>query len=166
MKLPNRDRKGVGARAFFASMIFCGVALADLSETTFLQTNTALNLETGAVAGSGGDILWDGSAITPQGQAKAFNIGLLGLTNFAGLSASYFTQLAAAARSAPIPPGKLVPGDACVVVTNGGHTAKVLVLANSGGSITLQFTVFGISPPAGVRLVTHVDIDIRYIDAR
>ena len=84
MKLPTRDRKGVGARAFFASMIFCGVALADLSETTILQTNGTLNLESGAVASSGGDILWDGSTIAPQANAKAFNIGLLGLTNFAG----------------------------------------------------------------------------------
>jgi uncharacterized protein (TIGR03437 family) len=163
MKVPNRDRKGVGARAFFASMIFCGVALADLSETTILQTNGTLNLESGAVASSGGDILWDGSTIAPQANAKAFNIGLLGLTNFAGLSPSYFTQLAAAAKSAPIPPGKLVPGDAFVVVTNAGHTAKVLVLANSGGLITLQFTVFGISPPAGVPLITQVVNNSSYI---
>jgi uncharacterized protein (TIGR03437 family) len=148
---------------WLASLALSTAALADLSETTILQTNQTLNMDTGAVAGSGGDILWDGSAITPQGSAKERNIGTLGLTNFTGLAPSYFTPLAAAATSAPIPPAKLVPGDAFVVVTNGGHTAKVLVLANSGGLITLQFTVFGISPPAGVPLITQVVNNSSYI---
>lgn len=48
---------------FWASMVLCGTAMADLSETTILTTSAALNLETGAVVGSGGDILWDGSTI-------------------------------------------------------------------------------------------------------
>jgi uncharacterized protein (TIGR03437 family) len=148
---------------FWASMVLCGNAMADLSETTILQTNMALNLETGAVAGSGGDILWEESGITPQGGAKLSNIGLLGLTNFTGLPQSYFAPQAAAATSAPIPAAKLEPGDAFVVVTNGGHTAKVLVLANSAGSITLQFTVYGISGPAGVPLITQAVNNSSYI---
>jgi hypothetical protein len=40
-------------------------ALADLSENTILQAGSALNLDTGAVVSSGGDILWNGSAIAP-----------------------------------------------------------------------------------------------------
>src|SRR5580658_9140622 len=51
---------------------FPAAALADLTQTTTLQANTSLNLETGVTAtGSGGDILWDGSAMTPQGKATA-----------------------------------------------------------------------------------------------
>jgi len=148
---------------FWASMFLCGTAMADLSETTILQTNMTLSLETGAVAGSGGDILWEESAISPQGGAKLRNIGSLGLTNFTGLPQSYFAPQAAAATSAPIPAASLTPGDAFVAVTNNGHTAKVLILANSAGSITLQFTVFGISPPAGVPLITQAVNNSSYI---
>ena len=50
-------------------------ALADLSQTT-LQPNSSLNLDTGAVAGSGGDLLWNGSTLVPQGSAKVRNLGL------------------------------------------------------------------------------------------
>ncbi|HEV8040646.1 MAG TPA: hypothetical protein VGP62_17375 [Bryobacteraceae bacterium] len=163
MKLLNRDRKGAGAWAFFAAIFFCGTAMADLSETTLLQTNATLNLETGAVAGSGGDILWEGSAIAPQGSAKLRNIGMLGVTNFTGLPQSYFAPQAAAATAAPISAELLVPGDAFIVVTNSGKTAKVLVWANSGGVITLEFTTFGLSAPAGVPLIAQVVNNASYI---
>ena len=55
---------------------------ADLSENTILQTGSALNLDTGAVAGSGGDILWNGSTLVPQGSATVYNVGNAGATNF------------------------------------------------------------------------------------
>ncbi len=148
---------------FWASMVLCGTAMADLSETTILKTSAALNLETGAVVGSGGDILWDGSTIAPQAGAKAGNIGLLGVTNFAGLPPSYFAPQATAATAMPIAAKFLTPGDAFVVVTNTGKIAKVLVMENSGGSITLQFTVFGISAPAGVPLIVQVVNNASYI---
>ena len=63
---------------------------ADLSENTILQTGSALNLDTGAVASSGGDILWNGSTIAPQGSATVRNLGNLGATNFNGLPQSYW----------------------------------------------------------------------------
>jgi hypothetical protein len=50
---------------------------ADLSGPTILQTGSTLNLNTGAVASSGGDILWNGSTIAPQGAAKLSNAGTL-----------------------------------------------------------------------------------------
>src|SRR5271166_5834903 len=75
---------------------------ADLSENTILQSGSTLNLDTGAVAGSGGDILWNGSTIAPQGSATVYNLGNLGATNFNGLPQSYFVTLAAAGRSTPI----------------------------------------------------------------
>jgi uncharacterized protein (TIGR03437 family) len=123
--------------------------LADLSENTILQTGSALNLDTGAVAGSGGDILWNGSTIAPQGSATVYNLGNLGATNFNGLPQSYFVTLAPAGRSTPIAANLLVAGDAFVANTSSGKIAKVLVVANSGGVITLQFTTFGASASAG-----------------
>jgi hypothetical protein len=101
---------------FFTAIVFCGTPMADLSETTILQTNAALNLGTGAIAGSGADFRWEGRAIAPQCSAKLRKIGLPGLTNFTGLPQSYFAPQAAAATSAPIPAAKLEPGDAFVVV--------------------------------------------------
>jgi uncharacterized protein (TIGR03437 family) len=122
---------------------------ADLSENTILQTGSALNLDTGAVAGSGGDILWNGSTIAPQGSATVYNVGNAGATNFNGLPQSYWVSLAAAGRSTPIAANLLVAGDAFVANTSSGKVAKVLVVANSGGAITLQFTTFGASAATG-----------------
>lgn len=124
-------------------------AWADLSETTILPTGSTLNLDTGAVASSGGDILWNGSTIAPQGSATVYNPGSLGATNFNGLSQSYFVTLAPAGRSTPIAANLLVAGDAFVANTNSGKVAKVLVVADNGGSITLQFTTFGASASTG-----------------
>ena len=138
-----------------AALAFPGVALANLSQSTILQANTSLNLTTGAVAGSGGDILWDGSVITPQGSAKARNLDALGATSFNLLTESYFESVAKGGSSAPIAAGLLRPGDVFTVVANGGQTAKVLVLANSG-SISLQFTTFGVSGVSGVPSVVKV----------
>jgi uncharacterized protein (TIGR03437 family) len=129
--------------------------LADLSQTTDLPSNTSLNLDTGATAGSGGDILWSGSSITPQGKAKAVNLGSAGV-NFASLPESSLMALSAGASSAPIPNGMLVRGDVFVVFTNGGNTAKVMVTAKGAGSITLQFTTFEASGASGAPTVTHI----------
>ncbi|MBI3469731.1 MAG: hypothetical protein HY013_00055 [Candidatus Solibacter usitatus] len=143
-------------RVALAVLAFVPAALADLSETTILQANTALNLDTGMIASSGGDILWNGSTIAPQGSAKASNVGGLGATNFPYLPLSYLAPIAAAAKSAPIAANLLVPGDVFVVLTNRGHTAKVLVFANSGGLISLRFTTFGVSAAPGVPAIAEI----------
>jgi uncharacterized protein (TIGR03437 family) len=117
-------------------------ALADVSGTAALQSNTALNLDTGATVASGGDILWNGSTIAPQGKAKAFNVGNLGAASFGALDKAQLPVFAVVASSAPIAASVLVAGDVFVVFTNGGNPAKVLVTGKSGGSITLQFTTF------------------------
>src|SRR5579862_879791 len=118
---------------------------ADLSENTILQSGLALNLDTGAVVSSGGDMLWNGSTLAPQGSATVYNVGNAGATNFNGLPESYWVKLAPAGRSTPIAANLLVVGDAFVANSNSGKVAKVLVVANSGGAITLQFTTFGAS---------------------
>ncbi len=134
------------ARTVALAILACAIPIAvraDLSENTILQTGSTLNLDTGAVAGSGGDLLWNGSTIAPQGSATVYNVGNAGATNFNGLPQSYWTTLAPAGSSKPIAANLLVVGDAFVANTNGGKVAKVLVVANSGGVITLQFTTFG-----------------------
>ncbi len=122
-------------------------ALADLTGTKTLAANTSLNLDSGATASTGGDILWNGSALTPQANAKAFDLGPLGSLD--GLGKSTLDLIKSAASLAPIPSSTLAVGEVIAVFTNGGNTAAVLVTANSGGSITLQFITFGVAPGGG-----------------
>jgi uncharacterized protein (TIGR03437 family) len=129
---------------------------ADLSENTILQAGSALNLDTGAVAGSGGDILWNGSTIAGQGSATLRNLGVAGTTNFNGLPESYWVTAAGGASATSIAANLLVTGDVFVAITNSGKIAKVMVVANSGGLITLQFTTFGISAAPGVPVIAQI----------
>ena len=120
-------------------------ALANLTGTPTLSANTALSLDTGATSASGGDILWSGTAITPQGKAGAFNLGAQGSTLFNSLNQSTLSAFGAAYSASPIPVATLVVNDVFAVKTNGGNYAAVLVTAvTSGGSISLQFVTFGI----------------------
>ncbi len=137
--------------AFLAASIVAVqiVARADVNGTITLSTNTALNLDTAATATSGGDILWNGSTITPQGKARAYNLGNLEQAGFNTLSKGVIDGVKAVASSAAIPAAKLVAGDVFVVYTNGGNEAKVLVQSNSGGSIALQFVTFVVPVPTG-----------------
>ena len=102
-------------------------ARADISQTTALASGNALNLDTGATASSGGDLLWNGSTITPQGKAKAYNLGNLGSAGFCSYSSKdSLVYLSVIATNAPLASSVLVSGDVFAVFTNGGNVAKVL----------------------------------------
>jgi hypothetical protein len=143
----------------FLLFAFSTAALADqVTLSTGMNKNT-LNLDTGAIAGSGGDILFDGTKIVPQGNAKVANIGVR--YDFASLSSDFVVQQAAAATSAPIAENLLAAFDVFVVVTNAGSTAKVWVIGGVqnfpviGPNIGLQYTTFtGLAP--GVTFVTGI----------
>jgi len=94
---------------------------ADLSENTILLTGSALNLDTGAVVSSGGDILWNGSTITPQGSATVYNVGNAGATNFNGLPQSYWVTLAPAGRSTPAASTMRTRAGAAIIPTDPGR---------------------------------------------
>jgi uncharacterized protein (TIGR03437 family) len=129
---------------------------ADLSENTILVTGSTLDLDTGAVAGSGGDILWNGSTIARQGSATLRNNGVVGSTNFNGLPESYWDTDAGGASGTSIAANLLVTGDVFVAITNSGKIAKVMVIANTGGAITLQFTTFEVSAVPGVPVIAQI----------
>ena len=131
-------------------------ARADISQTTPLTSGNALNLDTGAIVNSGGDLLWNGTTVTPQGKAKAYNLGNLGAAVFNSEAKAQLMSFAVLASSAPIAAGVLVPGDIFVVFTNGSNVAKMLVSSNSGGSITLQFVTY-ITPQATGPTITAIE---------
>ncbi len=143
--LPHRFRQqAVCARlsGIALALLLAISALADLSRTATLQSGQSLNLDSGAVTSSG-DILWTGNSLTPQGSATAYNIGAIG--GISGFSKSIVDGLKLVASSTSIPSSALVANDVFAVCTNGGNSAVVLVTANVGGSLTLQFTTFGVA---------------------
>jgi uncharacterized protein (TIGR03437 family) len=147
------------ARTIALAILACALPIAvraDLSENTILQTGSALNLDTGAVAGSGGDILWNGSTISAQGSAKLRNLGLLGSTNFNGLPQSDWDTDAAGANATSIAANLLVTGDVFVARSNSGKTTKAMVIANTAGAMTLQFTTFGVTAAPGVPVIAQI----------
>jgi uncharacterized protein (TIGR03437 family) len=138
--------KQASSRWIALGVLTCGLATvswADLNQVVTLQANSALNMETGATSSSGGDLLWTGSAITPQGNATAASAGdvpyniltLAVITNLPGFS------------KAEISGRDLAVNQVIVVHTNANRYAKALVQSNSGGVIRLQFTTYG--APAG-----------------
>jgi uncharacterized protein (TIGR03437 family) len=115
-------------------------ARADLSGNTTLAANTFLNLDTGVVSSSGGDLLWNGATLTPLARAGIYNLGKYGERAYKAIRA----KDASAVRYSPqpIPAGALVPGDVFGVHTNGGNYSKVIVMAVNGTSLSLQYTTF------------------------
>lgn len=143
------------------AFVFPAAAFADLTLTVSLSTSgpTNLNLDTGATSNSGSDIQFSSSGITPQGAAKAINIGIQTTQGFAGVAQStvaFFPGYSAGTittATLDTAVGTTLT-DEFFVHTNGGNYAKLLVTASTSSTITLLFTTFGVSgggtagPPA------------------
>jgi uncharacterized protein (TIGR03437 family) len=111
-----------------------------------------LSLDTGAVATSGGDILWNGTTLAPQGSATAVDLASTPLGSIFSGQTGYTTLVQEGSILIPEFSSTLGPYLAAsaitpavnhilVVHTNGGNYAAVLVTA-IGSSITLQFDTF------------------------
>ncbi|HTB09971.1 MAG TPA: hypothetical protein VK752_00295 [Bryobacteraceae bacterium] len=132
------------------SLLFPITAFADLNGTVTLPANTSIKLDTGATASSGGDLLWNGSTLAPQGTAKALNasvdLSFSGASGFSGVN-QQILQVAFSIFGSSAPVSSLAVNTVVGVLTNGGNDAKLLVTALSGTSITLQYTTFGVTAP-------------------
>lgn len=146
MKRPLRLRLAIPILAF----AFPLAVRADLNQTNVLMAGNTLNLDTGEVGTSGGDIQWTSAGITPQGNATAFNIyDNWPLAQFDTISIILVSALSGSYSKAAIPPAKLKVGDVFGVHTNGAHWAKVIVTATTSTSLTVQFTTFGVAAGPG-----------------
>jgi len=125
---------------------FSTAAFADQSGNVTLATSTSLNLDTGEIANSGGDLLWNGAELTSQGRAGLYNLGKFGTRIFKSISSRSAAR--APYTTASIPGSKLIAGDIFGVRTNGGHYAKVLLTAVNGPSLVLQYTTFIVAGPS------------------
>ena len=130
------------------ALAFPLAALADLSGKVTLTASQAVSLDTGTTTPTGGDILWNGSSIAPQGGAAVSNLS-------SSLGAQYFANLTQTAlsflpySSTPIPLSQLTTNDIFAVHTNGRNYSAVLVTAVSATTITLQFNTFGAAAGGG-----------------
>lgn len=129
------------------AILFPLVAFADISGTLTAAANSRVNMDTGATVASGGDFLWNGTTLTPQGTAKAFsNPALSGATGYSTLTQALLSQFASLGSSAPVTPAvDTVVGFS----TNGGNFGKLLVTAISGTSITFQYLTYGATGGGG-----------------
>ncbi len=148
-----------GAISALSLMIPCA-AWADLSGIATVPANSALNLDTGAVATSGGDLLFNGSKLTAQGSAKAIDAGNIQLSGFniftQGVLQSYGPGLSNLSFTASV-------GDVFVVLTNGGNYSKALVTALSASSVTLQYLTYGSSAAPSGPAITAVQNNYSYL---
>jgi uncharacterized protein (TIGR03437 family) len=147
------------AIAVFA-LAFPVVALADTTLT--LSSGQTLNLDTGKVVTSGGDLLWDGTNLTPQGTAMATDLpGESAL--YSSLTQSTTSELAMGGLStAAITPAA---NDLIIAQTNGGNFSKIAVTTVGSGSITLKFNTFGGSSTPSGPTITGVVNNYSYIPA-
>jgi len=136
-----------GVAIVLLAIALSATSWADQSGNATLAANASLNLETGDlsndVSTNSGDILWNGTSLTPLGRAGLYNPGKSGSRLFKLISARYASQ--APYSAAPIPASALVAGAVFGVHTNGGHYAKLIVIASGGGSLSVQYRTFGAS---------------------
>lgn len=133
-------------------------AFADLNLTTTLSTGQNLNLETGAVTASGGDIAFGGTNITFGANDSAYVVGNLGPGGFALIAEGTLSATLPIYTKTPLSGSNLAVGIVFGVHTNASHFAKVLITAISSSSLTVQFTTFGATGgvPAGAPVVKSI----------
>lgn len=139
-------------------------ARADQSGNATLAANIFLNLDTGIVSSTGGDLLWNGTALTPQGRAETYNLGKYGSRAFKAIRANH--ALTAPYSPAPIPASKLVVGDVFGVRTGSGSYAKAIVTAVNGTSLSIEYTTFNLASSAaanGAPVITQLQNNYSYI---
>lgn len=144
--------------AWILALLLPAAMLADLSQSPVLPSGDTLNLDTGAIATSGGDIKFTGTSITLVGSATAFNFGAVGVAGFALYNEQTLAEVGPAYSATPISGSSLAVNDLFGVYTNAGHYAEVLITALSSSSVTLQFTTFGATggAPPGAPVISMI----------
>jgi uncharacterized protein (TIGR03437 family) len=137
-----------------AAATLTSTARADINGTQTLTANTTFSLDTGATVTSGGDILWNGNALTPQGSATGVLVpGQGGQGAYSQLTQQLLQGFSVLYSASAI--NGLAVNSIVAIKTNGGNYAKLLVTAVSGGSITFQYTTYGAnSAPSGPTITT------------
>jgi uncharacterized protein (TIGR03437 family) len=139
-------------------LIFPALSFADLNQTPTVPSGNTLNLETGAISTSGGDVAFTGTSLTLQSKATAYVFGNGGVAQFTLLLQPALAAVAPIYTQTPISGAALAVNEVIAVYTNGGHYAKLLITALSSSSITIQFTTYGATGgvPAGAPTISKI----------
>jgi uncharacterized protein (TIGR03437 family) len=130
-------------------------ALADITDQTLtIPVGQQVNLETGTVVASGGDLKWDGLLLTPQGSARVVGLGVGGDAAYQSTTLQTLQQLqtsGALQPGVPFVPSALGNQPVAGALTNAGHLAKIEVTstATSGQSLAIKFTTYGATGSGG-----------------
>jgi uncharacterized protein (TIGR03437 family) len=126
----------------YAVMVFPIAAWANVTGTQTLQSGPKLNLDTGAVSPSSGDLYWltSGQIVAFAGATMASPPASVTAANFSSITQA---QLLGYTYNQSVIYGP-APGSIFAVHTNGGNYAAVLVtaVAPDQSTITLQFITF------------------------
>jgi uncharacterized protein (TIGR03437 family) len=120
------------------------LCFADVTGNITLTNGQRFSFDSGTVVSSGGDLLWNGSTLTPQGSATAAIYGVFSTeATYNTVTQDLITRIPSSVFSQnPLPAAGLVQTPILIVKTNGGNYAKALVTSDSGGSITFQYDTF------------------------
>jgi uncharacterized protein (TIGR03437 family) len=120
------------------------LSFADVTGTITLISGQRFSFDSGTVVPSGGDLLWNGSTLTPQGSVTAALYGVFStLATYNTVTQDLITRIPSSVFSqSPLPAAGLVQMPIIILKTNGGLYAKALVTSDSGGSITFQYDTF------------------------
>jgi len=125
------------------AVLFPIAAFADISGNLTITANTTVSMDTATVVSSGGDFLWNGTTLTPQGSTKALNAtalaGLSGAAGYATLTQTVISSFASVGSSAPLT--GLAANTVVGYETNGGNFGKFLVTSVSS-SLVIQYTTY------------------------
>jgi uncharacterized protein (TIGR03437 family) len=136
----------IAVTALWAALV--QFAHADISLTVNVPAGSRIDLDTGTVTSTGGDLLFNGMLLTPQGSAKVYSFGAVGQTGYNALTEAIARSSLTSTSVSTIGQGA-VANAVFAVSTNGGNVAKLLITAAAGTSITIQFTTYGAGPTRG-----------------
>ncbi|MGP0073937.1 MAG: hypothetical protein ACLPWF_18645 [Bryobacteraceae bacterium] len=141
------------------AVLACALPIAAFAQTNAtLSSGGTLNLESGAVGTSGGDLSWNGTALIPVSNATAVDLTSVlgsaysGQTQFTQLAKSASAEIAALSSfQGFLTNSAITPAvnDIIVAQDNSSNYALLLVTSLSGGSISLEFQTFKGSSSGG-----------------
>lgn len=135
-------------------------AFADITDMTLtIPIGSSVNMETGAIVASGGDLKWDGISLTPQGGAKAAYVGP-GDDLFQSETQQVLqTSAGPVVSTAAVPVGGLTGGSVIAVLTGAGHWGKLEVTTTSAPlnvALPIKITTFGATGGSGGPSISNV----------
>ncbi len=150
-----------GSSLAVLALAFPLAALADFSNTQTISSGQHLTMDNGATSTTGGDLLFSGTSITPQGSAKFADLsmgsaGSEAATLYGSIISSDVSFLGTFTTT-PISGSSLVANEIFLVLDNAGNYAKVWITAVSGTSLTIQYDTFGAPAGGNTPTITAVE---------